>query len=238
VISSAVRVIDAVLRRVHDVREFTDDPDCLLRISRKTSALSIVLDDGTVIDAGEALLELHLWNDHVPSFPVAGPTIGWAVHVERLVGHSLSLLARYVASSPALSDVRGLHAVTPLASRGMRDKAVRLARRFGFDAVDHAPLTWGKELHQSASNILIAGLVWAYNPRSFRRSKFFREYVELWMSRETLVGRYSRGPGDTAKKDGVTVSGVGACAGRYRHLAGSCWRTRKPGSGIHSTSSF
>lgn len=191
-ISFGVQTIDKVLRQVHDICEFTEDSDCLLRVSRKANTHPVVLVDGTHVGKGDDLVELHLWNEHLPPFPPNGPTIAWAAHVERLLGHSLGLLAREVRSRFEYGDARALHAITPLGSRGMRRKVVRLAQHLGFEAADINCQCWQSRAHQAMSNLLIAGLAWAYNPDSFDRAKISREYVELWMSIDVLIARYGK----------------------------------------------
>lgn len=186
-----VHAVDVMLRRFYGIREFTDDPKCLLRISREVSPHAVTLEGGGRIAAGDRLLELHLWNEHVPPFPSDGPNIAWATTMRRLMDHSLSLLALQLATRSEFAEVRALHAVTPFASRGSRHRVARLARRFGFEPVDPACRTWRQKIHQAASNILVVGLVWAYSPQSLRRSNLVRDYVDLWVSRETLIAHYA-----------------------------------------------
>ena len=89
--------LDALLRHLYRIREFTDDPNCLLRLAMKQASTLLSLSDGTRIMLGDPVGELHLWNDHVPHFPSGGPTLGWARRVHALMVHSLSLLADHVA---------------------------------------------------------------------------------------------------------------------------------------------
>ena len=61
---------DALLRHLYQIREFTDDPNCLLRLAIKQAGTPLRLSDGTRIMPGDPIGELHLWNDHVPPFSV------------------------------------------------------------------------------------------------------------------------------------------------------------------------
>ena len=64
--------LDALLRHFYRIREFTDDPNCLLRLAMKPASTPLSLSDGTMIMPGDPVGELHLWNDHLLPFrPVA-----------------------------------------------------------------------------------------------------------------------------------------------------------------------
>jgi hypothetical protein len=69
--------------------------------------------------------------------------------------------------------------------------------RFGFEEIpDDRPLTFGKRLHRLGENILLAMLILASNPRTFRWDVFRRGRVLTYISREALLRRYgdARGP--------------------------------------------
>jgi hypothetical protein len=48
-----------------------------------TSDDDLMLPDGTWVRAGDRVIKLHLWNEQVPLFPRAGPTLGWARRMSR-----------------------------------------------------------------------------------------------------------------------------------------------------------
>jgi hypothetical protein len=58
--------LDALLRHLYQIREFTDDPNRVLRLAIKQAVTPLSLSDGTGIMPGDPVGELHLWNDHVP----------------------------------------------------------------------------------------------------------------------------------------------------------------------------
>ena len=60
--------LDALLRYFYRIREFTDDPNCLLRLAMKQASTPLSLSDGTRIMPGDPVGELHLWNDMCPIF--------------------------------------------------------------------------------------------------------------------------------------------------------------------------
>ena len=109
--------LDALLRHLYRIREFTDDPNCLLRLAMKQASTPLSLSDGTRIMPGDPVGELHLWNDHVPHFPSGGPTLGWARRAHALMVHSLSLLADHVATQPEWQGVQAFYADVPISPK-------------------------------------------------------------------------------------------------------------------------
>ncbi len=185
--AALVRAADVVLRRWYGVREFTDDPACLLRIALAPAPHAVRLSDGTCIPAGEPVAMLHMWNEQVPRFSLAGPDVRWALDVRRRLLHSLGSLARHLDHDPAWKHIRGIHACVTFGSRRRRWQMRRAAARFGFDLIeDGAPAG----LHELGEDFLIWAFARAFNPVALRRQRFRRDRTELWISRDTLLARY------------------------------------------------
>ena len=72
-----MRRIDAWMLRVLGIFEFSDDPECVLRLQITRAPHTLCL-NGRVVNAGEPVLELHLWNEHIPPLPPSGPDLAWA----------------------------------------------------------------------------------------------------------------------------------------------------------------
>jgi len=187
---------DAVLRRWYGVYEFTDDPNCLLRVALRRARVPVVLAEGLVIGAGSPIGLLHFWNEHLPPFPPHGPDICWAKGVEHRFEHSLRLLATHVEGNPAWAGVRALRGHAAL-SGGMRPAQMRrVASHYGFEiaALDLAGLA---ALHAFGQNFLLWALARAFNPGALTRQPFRRPRTELWISRETLRARFLVAPGSS-----------------------------------------
>lgn len=182
-----VRVADKVLRRWYGVREFTDDPFCLLRLAVAPAPHQVVLSDGTRIAAGETVVMLHIWNEQVPRFHRDGPDLCWAIDVRRRLLRSFRALAAHLGRDPAWESVRGVHACVVFGSRRRREQIRRAAEHFGFELIGSTP---PKGLHELGEDFLIWGLTRAFNPGALRRSPFWRDRTELWISREELLRRY------------------------------------------------
>jgi hypothetical protein len=178
-----------MLRRWQAVYEFTDDPDCLLRVGLRHARATVRLADGQVIAAGAPIGVLHFWNEHLPPFPPGGPDIRWAKRIEHRFGRSMRLLAAHVEKNPAWTEVRALHGSVAL-SGGLRPAQMRrVASHYGFEIAE-PDLAGFAALHAFGENFLLWAFARAFNPAALQRQPFRRPRTELWMSRETLWARY------------------------------------------------
>lgn len=183
-----VRAADWFLRRWYGVREFTDDPSCLLRLALAPAPHAVSLGDGTRVDAGETVAMLHIWNEQIPRFRLAGPDLRWAIDVRRRLDVSFQALAQHLEHDPEWKDIRGIHACVTFGSQRRRWQIRRAAARFGFELIeDGAP---AKGLHEFGEDFLIWAFTRAFNPAALRRQRFRRDRSELWISRQKLLGRY------------------------------------------------
>lgn len=182
-----VRIADKVLRRWYGVREFTDDPSCLLRLALAPSPHAVTLSDGTRVEAGETVVMLHIWNEQVPRFRRGGPDLRWAIDIRRRLRRSFHALATHLGEDPAWEGVRGIHACVVFGNRRRREQIRRAAEHFGFELIGNTP---PKGLHELGEDFLIWGLTRAFNPAALRRSPFWRDRTELWISREKLLRHY------------------------------------------------
>lgn len=182
---------DAVLRRYYGVREFTADPNCVLRIAMTEARADLRLADATQIHQGEAVGVVHLWNEHLPRFASGGPDLHWANTMRHRIQSSLVALADHVESDPEWLDVRAFCACAAL-SGGLRPGRVqRFVRRYGFDLIETEECS-ASSLRAIGEDIVIWALTRAFNPVAVRRQQFLRPRHELWTSRQTLLARYGR----------------------------------------------
>jgi hypothetical protein len=190
----AVGAVDACLRRLNGIDEFCDDPACLIRIAPDEARRAIALSDGAQIRAGDPVGVLHLWNEHLPRFPVHGPDLRWASEIRRRVERSLAALAVHIEADARWREARALRADAAFLSRIGAFQMSRVARRHGFEAVAVPPSIGGR-LHAFGENFLLWGLARAYNPPALRRRRFLCDRHEVWISRERFLARYGRKPG-------------------------------------------
>lgn len=189
--------LDRSLRSYYDIREFTDDPRCVLRVGLMLAQTPVTLSDGTEIRQGEVVGALHLWNEHVPRYSEHGLNLAWAKEMRRCMLRSLATLASYVEREPVWQPVRAFRGDSMLSSRIGSAQMRRLALRHGFEIVEPPP-TLSRHLHTLADSLIVWGLTRAFNPAALPRQRFLRDHHELWISRSTLRRIYGGDPRSAA----------------------------------------
>lgn len=182
--TSAVRFTDWFLRRWYRVREFTADPDCLIRIGHTKATRPIVLSDGVHVHPGDQVLDLHIWNEQLPRFFGPGADFTWATLIRRNLLHSVKSLARHLAHDLQCQSLVAIRARVTFGSRRQAAQIRRAAARFGFEMVDAGS---PNRLHELGEDILIWAFARAFNPAALRHHKLRRDRTELWISRDRLL---------------------------------------------------
>ena len=186
---AAVGTTDIFLRRWYRVREFTDDPTCLLRVSLIQAPRDLLLHDGQQIRAGDDVIMLHIWNEQLPAFFALGADFRWAKMVRRRMRYSFGALARHLAADPALAGVTGIYACVLFSSRRPRWQISRAAASFGFELVETKS---ERSLRTLGEDMLLWAFARAFNPAALRRHCFRRDRGEVWISRAELLRRYGQ----------------------------------------------
>lgn len=185
---SLVRCFDAWLSRRYGVFEFTQAPDCLLRLQVATARHDISLPDCRV-KAGEPVLLLHLWNERLPALAASTANLVWAKNLQRRLLSSLREAARYLGDHPELTDVRAVGGVTVLLGADEREGGARLVERLGFCVLPYrSPLARFGEFWE---NFYTWVLMWAYNPASLHHRNLWRlRRKEFWISAGDFQRRF------------------------------------------------
>lgn len=195
-LSRAVRGVDSLLRQRQGIEEFTEDAECIFRLSREPATRVVQLSDGTAIAEGDPLLQLHFWNEHLPSMPSEGPSPAWAARLKRRMRTSLIAVAAHLEREPSLDAVKALHGAPPFGSRLGAIQMVRTGQRFGFDVIDpDASHEWRERIHVVLDSMLLWGLAYAFNPAGLRTKGLLRRRHQLWISRRKLLLCYGAAPG-------------------------------------------
>ncbi len=183
-----VRAMDALLRRIYGVHEFCDDPDCVLRLRRAKAQHDLFWGE-IQVHAGDAVLELHLWNEHIPPLPPQGADLAWAIRFRRMLIRSLHGVATYMASKPDLNTIQAIGGITALLSPANHPGGVRLLERLGFVIIPYRhPLGRFGEFWE---NLYTWWLMWTFNAASLRRRRVFSlRRLEVWTSRAAFMRRY------------------------------------------------
>lgn len=187
-----VRGVDALLRQRQHIHEFTADNECLFRIAVGEAQGSFHLSDGTTVALGDPILELHLWNEHVPAMPAGGPSAAWANLMKRRIRRSLILTALYLEQERTFASIVALHGALPFRSRLGERQMLRAAKRFGFDLIQpDPPGNWRSVFHEMLDGIFLWALLLAFNPSAQRGQGASRQRYHLWISRRKLLGDFA-----------------------------------------------
>lgn len=212
-LNGLVTVIDRRLRALHGVTEYSHSSHCIFRIQVAASKRYVALADGTTIHIGDRIILLHLWNEHIPPFPLDGPTLGWAVGISRRLGKSLRELEKFLASRPDLDDIQAIKAEMTLSAAERGDQFFLLASKYGFEPVEAPKLGWLGRLHRLGENILIAMLVLRYNPASFRGDTLRRNGTPAFLSRTALRERCKSSLSNADSRDQRDPPGLAGAVG-------------------------
>jgi hypothetical protein len=159
----------------------------MLRIRTTRLRRDLRLPNGSA-RAGDPVVEIHLWNEHIRPMPPEGADLAWAAATARQFASSMRALARCVAADPVLSRCRALGGPTFLAQESA---SIALLTRLGFqmDVPRETPngfVTFWKNLYAMA-------LLWTFNPPSLHsHSMRHLQRVEVWMAMEDFLRRYGR----------------------------------------------
>jgi hypothetical protein len=203
--ASLIFSLDLRLRRRLQVFEYCRNPDCIFRIRIVMLTRMVVLSDGTLLQPGERLIELHLWNEQIPVMPRQGASLSWARQMHDCVDISLRELRRYLASEASLGDVRAVRGNMSFGTREQASQLKRLSARFGFEEVpDPRYDTLLGRLHLFGENILVTLLVLAQNAGALRRDSLLRARTQVFLSRAALENRYRTLP-PPSSSPGISV---------------------------------
>jgi len=185
-----IRAVDVVLRYCFGVRQFCADQRCIIRIALGTARQDVCLLDGTHIKRGDAVGELHFWNEQLPAIPGSGPGIAWALAMRRQFEHSLTQLASHAERNTAFAEVAAFHGGISFAGALSRDwKLGRVATRHGFEVVGSRRSSAAR-VHELLNSVFVLCLIRTFNPAGLRNASLIRRRYEVWISKRTLIEHY------------------------------------------------
>jgi hypothetical protein len=163
-----------------------------------TARSDILLQHGTLVRSGDAIVELHLWNEQLPLISPDGPNMAWGALVHKQIRRSLTLLAIHLVANP---DVVAVHAEAALGCRMGQQQRVRFAGRYGFEIVD-GKLRLHSRVRHFCDDFLCRGLARTFNPYGLKDEPIHRNRYAIWMSRAELDQRW----GTTATEARATAA--------------------------------
>jgi hypothetical protein len=187
-VREVIRTLDKGLRCALGVFEFYGAPDCLLRV-RVTAAAHALSLPGRAVSEGALVLELHLWNEHIPPLPPDGPDLAWAVLTRRKLVASFHALADQMPRDPRFAAVQAVGGITVMLLPGNDIGGEKLFRRLGFSvfpyhsALGRFGVFW--------ENLYSWWIMWAFNPPTLRHRHLIRLHrSEVWMLADEFLQRY------------------------------------------------
>ena len=183
-----IRWLDRSLRKRLGMFELCDDPDLIFRVRvvRSTSPLPVPTGE---IPAGERMLELHFWNEHMPTLPREGPNMDWGIRAARMTTYSCRTVARYMREDQRLAGVAGVCGSTVLFFPGEESGGERVAERLGFTAV-RAKKSFGA-FGEFWENFHTWMLMWAFNAATLRHHRLLRmRRTDFWATADHFMRRH------------------------------------------------
>ena len=184
--------IDDRLRARHRIFEFSRHPRTIFRMQVRAFDQDVRLSDTTRVFAGECIIDLHLWNEHLPLLD--GGSLRWARSMNECLQASLCELATFLAATRDLDDVAVIRASMGFGTAAQTEQLARISGRFGFEPIrDPRPLTRAQRLHRLGENVLISLMVLGSNGMALRPDSLGRSRVQVFLSRRALMELHASG---------------------------------------------
>lgn len=185
---SLIRAFDAQLRRRSGAYEFSDDPECLLRLQIGRMKRPCTLPDMEIRE-GDPVLRLHLWNEQVPRLASHGPDMAWATQMHRQFLRSLRAVAAEIERDPRLTEIVAVGGGTGVFGPTTTDSGNRVFSRLGFTIFPYRGLLG--RFGEFWENVYSWWLMWTFNATSLRSREFLRvRRSEMWISRQEFLRRF------------------------------------------------
>jgi hypothetical protein len=190
-LAEIIFALDSRLRRGHAVVEYSAHPSCIFRLEIGRAERPLSLRDGTQLQPGQRIAQLHFWNEHVPPIPHNGATIRWARSMQKGIAISMRELARFLSSRPDLRDISVISADVPSGTKAQSRQVAHIMAYYGFETRGgDEPPRIGERLHRFGQNILISLIVFAHNAAALRLDTLRRVRVPVYLSRPTLERKF------------------------------------------------
>jgi hypothetical protein len=185
---AGVRLIDNLVRASLGVYEFTNDPECILRIQLVRAPHTINIGSDRILK-GEPVLGIHAWNEHIPKLPKEGANLEWALRIRRRVLYSLKELAKVMQQDSRYSKILAVCGGSALFSFTNHTGGVRMMQHLGFTVLpcDNSLGRFG----EFWENLFSWWLMWTYNEISLHNRKFSKlQRTEIWITTRDFLQRY------------------------------------------------
>ena len=190
-VRAGILFIDSIVSRAYRVRTFTDDPECILRLSARWLEEPSLLADGTELGRGALIIEIHFWNEHLPKIAGQGADLPWGRTFARLPSYSFRLLAENAMSQPRYQCFAAVHGEFGFMLAEDVEHLKRMAELFGLELrLKEVP---GLRFWTGAfwAQLYSWWLMWTFNPNTLRGKRLGNmARSEVWASREAFLEKY------------------------------------------------
>lgn len=184
-VRSIIARFDRFLRHKLGIFEFWDHPDCLIRVSVSRADRDLPLADG-VVDAGQKIVEIHFWNEHIPDQGTARSEMAWAARSAMMLKISFNKLAEDLVSNDRFSGVVAIGGVTPLVFSGNHGSGEKIWRRLGFAMTPYTAASG--RFGEFWENLYTWLIMWTFNPVSVKNQRLLAmRRAEFWTDTETFL---------------------------------------------------
>ncbi len=187
---SLIRKFDGFLRRRLSVFEFCDPKDCFFRLQVAPAPHELKWPQ-FLVPAGDPVLIIHLWNEHLPSFSAGGPDLAWGRAFLHGFIRSLQATAGQMKIDPRLAGVEAVGGETALLFSRNRSSGAKVLTQLGFTILPSSNrLGCFGEFWENFYSWL---LIWVYNPGSLGFKHLLRmQRAEFWMPSGEFLDLYGR----------------------------------------------
>jgi hypothetical protein len=192
-----IRGVDRLIRRFAGIIDIDSSPDALISVAFGRAEREVRLAGGTILKPGDAIVDLHLRNEHLLRMSSRGPDLRWAKAMIRRMDRSLQRLSAHMPADQRFDGVKALRIEPALAGGHAAIILTRIVARYGFEAaLDSGASPAGSWLFRVFDNFWMRLLAWTFNPVSLKRWQADRRRRAFWISRPHFIARY----------DGIAVS--------------------------------
>ncbi len=180
-------ILDKIVSLCLGIRKFTNNPKCILRYRPVRLKEDVILPNGKIIKRYSFVIEIHLWNEHLPPIPKGGVDLNWGRKFYYLLINSFIELLNFLDNS-RWKNVEYVFGETAFFFVE-QEKVVRFLNKLGFIVLPvNEGKTHGEEFYRFLQNGYNWCLIYAYNKESLKRKKdfFYVRRYNLWGEKEIL----------------------------------------------------
>jgi hypothetical protein len=180
---------DRLLQRAYGVFEFDRHPDCILRISVDKAEDDRVLPDGTRLEAGDRVVEIHFWNERLAEIEEArAPGTPWVDCLENGLRLSIGRLTRYLEQNDSQGKVVACRGEISLAHP---ERFYDRLHGLGLTIIPMPAESRFERFRQKLENLYARVLAGIVHP--VRHGPHGRQRMEVWISRQVMRQMYGSG---------------------------------------------